>query len=208
MMTPMAVMATLLACLLTAQDQADLVLHNGKIVTVDGAFSVTPAMAVKGARILRLGANEEILKIRGANTKVVDLDGKRVIPGLIDSHVHATGAAMHEFDHPIPDMQRVQDVLDYVSARAKALKPGTWIFISQVFITRLAERRYPTRAELDRAAPKHPVIFRTGPDCSLNSLALKLNGIDKDSGKKDGSSAKVERNPETGEPTGIVRRWE
>ena len=207
MMGAVAILSTLLACLLTAQDAPDLILHNGRIVTVDTTFSVHAAMAVKDGKILRLGGNEEILKTRGAGTKVLDLEGRMVIPGLIDSHVHATGAAMHEFDHPIPDMQSVGDVLKYVRARAKVLKPSTWIFISQVFITRLAERRYPTRAELDRAAPKHPVIFRTGPDCSLNSLALEVNGIDKNFKARKGSTARVERDQKTGEPTGIIRRY-
>ena len=103
-----------------------------------------------------------------------------VLPGLIDSHMHPTGACMTEFDHPIPEMETIGDVLDYIQARAEALGEGKWIVVRQVFITRLKEQRYPTREELDQAAPKNPVLFSTGPDASLNSLALKLSGIDKD----------------------------
>src|SRR5262249_12808877 len=82
---------------------------------------------------------------------------------------------------------------------------GTWIAVHQVFITRLKEQRYPTKEELDQAAPKHPVIFATGPDASLNSLALKLNKIDKDF--KPSEPAHVPKDPKTGEPTGIIRSY-
>jgi predicted amidohydrolase YtcJ len=85
------------------------------------------------------------------------------------------------------------------------LKPGEWIDLQQVFVTRLREQRYPSRAELDAAAPNHPVLFRTGPDASLNSLALKLSGIDRDFKVTDGGAGFVEKDPATGEPTGILR---
>ena len=90
-------------------------------------------------------------------------------------------------------------------ARAEALEDGQWIVLQQVFITRLREQRYPTRAELDQVAPKNPVVFRTGPDASVNTLALKLSGIDKDFRVTDGGPGYVEKDPKTGEPTGILR---
>jgi predicted amidohydrolase YtcJ len=183
----------------------DLILHNGRIVTVDRGFSIRQAMAVEGNRIVRVGTNDEVLKLRRPGTEVVDLGGKTVIPGLIDSHVHPTGASMHEFDHPIPEMETIQDVLDYIKSRAAALEDGQWIQVRQVFITRLREQRYPTREELDRVAPKNPVIFSTGPDASANTLALKLSGIDRDFKVTDGGPGFIERDPKTGEPTGILR---
>jgi predicted amidohydrolase YtcJ len=100
-------------------------------------------------------------------------------------------------------METVRDVLDYVRSRAEALGSGKWVVVRQVFITRLAEQRYPTRDELDRAAPDNPVLFSTGPDASLNSLALKLSGIDKHF--RPEGPGKVEKDPKTGEPTGILR---
>src|SRR2546430_6251062 len=102
-------------------------------------------------------------------------------------------------------MESIQDVLDYIQARARALQEGEWIEVPQVFITRLREQRYPTRAELDEAAPENPVLFATGPDASLNSLALKLSGIDRDFKVTDGGPGRAERDPATGEPTGILR---
>ena len=184
-------------------DEADLILHHGKVVTVDRDFSVRQALAVKGDRLLRVGTDEEVLKTRGPRTALVDLGGKMVLPGLIDSHTHPTGACMTEFDHPIPEMETIRDVLDYVRSRAEALGAGKWVVVRQVFITRLKEQRYPTREELDRAAPENPVLFSTGPDASLNSLALKLSGIDKDF--RPEGPGKVEKDPRTGEPTGILR---
>jgi hypothetical protein len=102
-------------------------------------------------------------------------------------------------------METIQDVMDYLAQRARVLPEGAWIVLQQVFITRLQEQRYPTRAELDGVAPKHPVMFRTGPDASLNSLALKVSGIDRDFKVTDGSGGFAEKDPRTGELTGILR---
>ncbi len=188
-----------------AEDPADLILHNGQVITVDSAFSIHESVAVRDGRIAAVGAGADILAYGNDETEVIDLEGATVLPGLMDSHVHATGAAVFEFDHPIPAMRNIADVLDYVRGRAEALEPGEWIRLDQVFITRLEERRYPSRQELDEAAPEHPVMFRTGPDASLNSLALELSGIDADFEVDDGGSGLIERDPETGEPTGILR---
>jgi hypothetical protein len=186
-----------------AADEADLILHNGKVVTVDRDFSVRQAMAVKDEKILAVGSDAEILKTRGEQTQIIDLAGKMVLPGLADSHVHPAGAAMTEFDHPIPQMESIADVLDYIKSRAAVLEEGQWIVVRQVFITRLREQRYPTKAELDAAAPRHPVVFATGPDASVNSLALQKSGIDK--AFQPTGTGKVEKDPVTGEPTGILR---
>jgi predicted amidohydrolase YtcJ len=188
-----------------AAADADLILHKGKVITVDKKFAVHQALAVQGEHILRVGTNEEVLKTKGPRTEVVDLRGRTVLPGLIDSHTHPTGACLTEFDHPIPDMETIQDVLDYIKGRTKVLPEGEWIIVRQVFITRLKEQRYPTRQELDAVAPKHPVLYSTGPDASLNSLALKLSKIDKNFQVTDGGPGFAEKDPKSGEPTGILR---
>ena len=186
-----------------AADEADLILHHGRVVTVDADFTIEQAIAVKDGRVLRTGDDQQVLKLKGADTKVVDLAGKMLLPGLSDSHVHPVAASMHEFDHRVPDMESIADVLAYIRSRAEALGEGQWIVVRQVFITRLREQRYPTKAELDEAAPRNPVVFATGPDASANSLALKLSGIDRDF--QVTGAGKIERDPETGEPTGILR---
>lgn len=189
----------------TAQSEPpDHIFYGGKVVTVDAKFTVTEAIAVKGSRIILTGPNDAVLPLAKAGvTQLHDLHGQMLLPGLIDSHVHP-GAAMTEFDHPIPDMETIQDVLDYIAARTKVVPEGQWIQLQQVFITRLKEQRYPTKEELDRVAPKHPVYFRTGPDAMLNSLALKLSGIDRNFAVKDGGPGYLEKDA-AGEPTGLLR---
>src|ERR1051325_3875864 len=196
---------SILGCAKHEQTQADLILHHGKVVTVDQNFSIKEAIAIKDGKILRVGSDSDVLKLKGPSTQIIDLQGKMVLPGLMDSHVHPETASMTEFDHPVPTMESIADVLEYIRQRAQAVGEGKWVNVSQVFITRLKEQRYPTRQELDRAAPKNPVVFATGPDASLNTLALKLSGIDKDFKVTDGSSGFAEKDPATGEPTGILR---
>jgi predicted amidohydrolase YtcJ len=186
-----------------AQPVADLILFDGKVVTVDPQFRITTAVAVSAGRILRVGSDADVLELRGPQSELIKLNGRMVLPGLIDSHVHAVDASLVEFDHPIPSMETVEDVLSYVRQRAKTLEKGKWILVRQVFITRLREPRYPTRAELDAAAPDHPVAFLTGPDAACNSLALERSGIDRDSPAE--GAGKIERDVQTGEPTGILR---
>jgi hypothetical protein len=193
----------LLGGVLFAQ-QADLIVHNGKIVTVNAKFEIVQAVAVRGGRISAAGPDAAVLRMRGPSTRIVDLKGKTVLPGLMDSHTHAVDAAMYEFDHDIGDMETIAGVLSYFRARAKVVPKGQWITLRQVFITRLREQRYPTRRELDEAAPDHPALFGTGPDASLNSAALKLNGITREKHPAESTRAKIERDA-SGEPTGILR---
>src|SRR4051812_1265289 len=84
------------------ETQADFILDHGKVVTVDHDFSVQQAIAVKDGKILRVGSDAEILKLKGPQTQLVDLQGKMLLPGLMDSHVHPGSASMTEFDHPVP----------------------------------------------------------------------------------------------------------
>ncbi|MBI5773116.1 MAG: amidohydrolase [Verrucomicrobia bacterium] len=189
---------------LPAAEPADFILRNAKVATVDAKFSLAQAVAVRGNKILAVGSNEDITKLAGPNTRMVDAKGRMVIPGLMDSHTHPGGASMTEFDHALPVMESIADVLAYLRSRAAVVPEGQWIVLQQVFITRLKEQRYPTRAELDAAAPKHPVVFRTGPDASVNSLALKLNKIDRHFQLPVGVPGKIEKDA-SGEPTGILR---
>ncbi len=182
----------------------DAVWVNGKVVTVDGAFAVHGALAVRDGRVVRTGDTAAIRALAGPRTQVHDLQGRMVLPGLIDSHVHAPAAAVFEFDHEIPPMETVQEVLDYIAARTKVVPEGRWIQVQQVFITRLKESRYPTRAELDRVAPRHPVMFRTGPDSMLNSLGLAKCGFDRNFEVKDGGPGYLEKDA-NGEPNGLAR---
>ena len=199
----LALLLTVLASA-TVHAAPALILHHGKVLTVDKDFSIAEAVAINAdGRIEAVGSNDEILKLKGQGSQLLDLGGKTVLPGLMDSHVHP-GAAMIEFDHEIPTMETIADVLAYVSERVKVSKPGDLISVRQIFITRLEEKRYPTRAELDRIAPDNPVVFSTGPDAMLNSLALKLGGYSRSYKVPAGSAGKMEVDA-AGEPTGLLR---
>lgn len=195
--------ALLLTSTVWAEEPVDLILVGGKIVTVDSSFRVDSAMAVRDGKVVRTGTDEQIMQLPHDSALVVQLDGKMVLPGLIDSHTHPTGASRFEADHEVPSMETIQDVLDYVKARTKVVPKGEWINLSQVFITRLREQRFPTRKELDSVAPDHPVSFRTGPDGSANSLALNANGIDREFAAKHADNVMVD---DSGEPNGILRK--
>lgn len=183
----------------------DLILHHGRVLTLDPQSRVAEAVAIEAGRITAVGANDEVLALKGDTTQLLDLGGRTLMPGLMDSHVHP-GAAMTEFDHELPDMHRIADVLAYFKARAAVSEPGDLLSLRQVFITRLEEKRYPTRAELDAAAPANPVVFSTGPDSMLNSLALKLAGIDRNFRLPEGHPGKIETDA-SGEPTGLLRGY-
>ena len=185
-------------------ERADTVYINGNVLTVNGKNETATAFAVQGDRLLTVGTREETLLHRSKSTRIVDLKGATVIPGLIDSHVHSTGASVYEYDHAVPPMHEIADVLSYIKQRAELLEDDQWISLSQVFITRLKEQRFPTRDEMDSVAPNNPVMFRTGPDTAVNSRALELSGIDDTFKVPEGANYKLERDAD-GKLTGVLR---
>ena len=190
----------LAACTLQAAD-ADLILHNGKIVTVDAKFSIVQAVAVKDGKITAAGANAAVLAERGAGTRVVDLHGRTVLPGLFDSHVHPLGAGLSEFRAPLPPLNSYAAVQSYIRARAKQLPKGAWIVIPRTFPTRLEEMKMPTREVLD-VDTEHPVAFDASYVWIANSLALKISGITRDTPNPPGGEIVKDKN---GEPNGILK---
>jgi predicted amidohydrolase YtcJ len=131
----------------------------------------------------------------------VDLGGRTVLPGLQDSHTHPISSALSEQAGPIPVMNSIADVLAYVRQLASSAPPDRVILVPKVYSTRMAEHRYPTRAELDRAAPRHVAMTDNGYASSLNSLALKKVGIGRDTPQPpNGRILKDDQ----GEPTGLV----
>ena len=190
----------LLAGGMSAAD-ADLILHNGRIVTVDGAFSVRQAVAVKAGRITAVGSDVDVLKERGAATRVIDLKGKTVLPGLIDSHVHITGSALSEAKAKLPVFDSIQTIQAYIREKAKTTPAGAWIVVPRTLPPRLKEMRMPTKADLD-VTKVHPVAFDGSYVWSANSLALKMSGITKDT--PNPPAGQVVKGPD-GEPNGILR---
>ncbi|MCI2422345.1 amidohydrolase [Saccharopolyspora sp. K220] len=186
----------------STKSAADEVYVNGRIWAARGR-EVT-ALAVRDGRVLACG--EDAQELAGRGSRVVDLGGRRMIPGLIDGHMHATraGATWATELHwtGVPD---VASALATVEAVARDRPPGEWIrAIGGWHPCQFAESREPTRAELDAVAPDHPVYLQALYEVAvLNSAALRATGLDKLSGNPPGGW--VERDPVAGEPTGRVR---
>jgi predicted amidohydrolase YtcJ len=190
----------LFASALYAAD-ADLILHNGKIVTVDSKFSVQQAIAVSTGKIAAVANDASVMKLRGARTQVIDLAGRTVLPGLIDSHVHALSAALSEFRGPLPPLDSFAAIRSYIRTRAAKTPRGEWIVVPRTFPTRLEEMRMPTRETLDVDAD-HPVMFDASYTVVLNSAALKLCGITRSTPNPATGEIVKDRN---GEPNGILK---
>jgi predicted amidohydrolase YtcJ len=182
---------------------ADLILHNARIITVDERMSIAEALAVRDGWIIAVGKNADVLRWQGPQTKMIDAQGRTVLPGLYDSHTHPLQAAWSEAEGPLPQFRSVAEVLEAIRVQAQQTPRGQWIVIRYGFPTRLKEARFPTRAELDAAAPEHPVLYHAGPAGVVNSLGLKISGISKET--KDPPAGQIVRDPRTGEPTGLLR---
>jgi predicted amidohydrolase YtcJ len=184
-------------------DAPDLIIYHAKIVTVDDRFRLAEAIAIKADRIVAVGDNTSTLKLQGAKTRVLDVHGRTVLPGLYDSHVHPLSAATSELTEPLPNLKSLDDVFSYIRKKAKETPEGEWIVMRFAFPTRLQEARFPTLAELDEAAPRHPVLYNAGPASMVNTMALKVSGITKNT--PNPPNGVVVRDPATGEATGLIR---
>ena len=184
---------------------ADLVLLNGKIVTVDAEDRIAEAVAIRDGYILAVGSNEEIRAYVGEETRVIDLRGRTVLPGFIDTHTHPSHAAvrLYEIDLRSPPVRSIRDVLRLVAEKAEELGPGRWVRGANYNEAKLVERRHVTRWELDEAAPENPVFItkETGHEFIANSMALEIAGITAET--TDPPGGKIDRRDD-GEPTGIL----
>lgn len=187
------------------QYQADRVLINGKIITVDQADSIVEAVAIKGGRFIMAGSTAKIMELTGDKTDIIDLKGETMLPGLIDTHTHPGHAAslILEIDCRQPHVKNIQDILRMIRERARELGPGKWVRGANFNDSKLAEKRHITRWELDEAAPGNPVFILsdTAHQCLVNSLALDIAGITRHT--SDPPGGKIDRNKE-GEPTGLL----
>ena len=161
----------------------DLVLHSGKIVTVDDRFSIREAVAIYDGKIVAVGGSGEVRALAGAGTRVEDLRGRCVIPGQIDNHTHFLLAGMDALGSKakvdIAKLQSIDEILGAIAERARTTPRGEWIGTSCMYRGALAEGRFPTREDLDKVSPHHPVyIFQSGKNIIANSYALKMAGID------------------------------
>ncbi len=185
---------------LGAQTAADLVLFNGKIVTVDDAFSIHQAIVIKDGRIVALGGNE--LRNQYAAARAIDLHGRMVMPGFNDTHIHLGGHSRRYID--LNETTSLAQLKQQVSEKAKELGPGEWITGQGWDEYHFTEQRKPLRTDLDAAAPNNPVVLtRAGGHSSVgNSKALELADINK--ATPDPPRGLIEKEA-TGAPNGVIR---
>lgn len=195
---------------------ADLVLLNGNLITVDPSFSIAQAAAVADGRFLAVGRNEEVRPLIGDRTRVVDLGGRTVLPGIVDSHCHPGSFGAYRppmaLDVGQEEAGSIKEIAALVAAYAAKLEPGEWVFGRGWDLGVLAEsvadpERWPTKADLDPVSPDHPValVDFSGHNMWVNSLALKLAGITDQGPAVEGGE--IKRYPASGSPTGMLLEW-
>lgn len=186
----------------------ELILVNGKVMTFDDEDRVVEAVAIKGGRIVAVGSNQTIRDLAGGGTRVLDVSGRLVLPGLVDAHSHTTGVPADYLD--LYGAHSIGEIVAAVKKKAEEKPHGEWIVGSGTFMvysgwddTRLQEKRWVTRWDLDPVSPHHPVLLIKdgGHAVVLNSYALRLAGITRETPDPKGQ---IVRDPESGEPTGAV----
>ena len=141
------------------QPPADLVVVNAKVLTVDANDTQAEAVAIRGNTFAAVGTTAAIRKMAGPGTRVIDAGGRTVVPGLIESHVHATGAARGEVAQPFVQLHSIEEIKDWVRARAREAGPGGWVRLPRVDVTRIRDGRLPNKGDLDEAAPANPAVY-------------------------------------------------
>jgi hypothetical protein len=184
-----------------AQLPVDTVYYNGNIVTMWSDHPVAEAVAIRGDRFVAVGSTADVRALAVSSTRQVDLRGRTVLPGLQDSHTHPISAALSEQDAPVPVMNSIPEILAQIRRLAAVMPPERVIFLPKVYSTRLAERRYPNRYELDEAAPDRAAMTDNGYASVLNSTALRQIGVGRDTPQPD--NGKIIKD-QKGEPTGLI----
>jgi predicted amidohydrolase YtcJ len=185
---------------------AEMVLVNGRILTVNPHDSVAEAVAIgPDARIIAVGSNADIRARMDANTKVIDLHGRTATPGLIDSHGHYSDGAINElYTVNLSEATSIAEIIQKIEERAKTVKAGEWIQGTGWDESKLKELRYVYAADLDKAAPKNPVwlLHTTGHYGTASSFALKLARITQRT--KNPKAGTIDRDAQ-GIPTGVLK---
>jgi len=186
---------------------ADLILYNANIITLDPNIANAQLVAIGDGRIQAVAGDEALKDLKHSDTQVVDCCGKTVLPGFCDTHFHLQSSAAKSMTldvSPQANVYSISDLQDRIGTNSKKLASGTWIRASGYHEFHLAEGRHPTRWDLDKAAPNHPVklTHQSRHAHILNSLALELIGISIST--PDPPGGLIDRSAPTGEPTGIL----
>jgi predicted amidohydrolase YtcJ len=185
-------------------EPADRVFINGNIYTVSEKQPRAEAIAIKGDRIVFVGSNAAAKKYQGADTRVVDLHGETVVPGMTDAHYHFLNVGQREMNLNLEGITNLEDFLAKVKARVDQARPGEWVTGRGWIETFWKPPVFPTRWDLDKVSPNNPVILgrADGHGAVANSAALKIGGVTKDT--KDPFGGQILRDKQTGEPTGML----
>ncbi|MFQ6087065.1 MAG: amidohydrolase [Candidatus Bathyarchaeia archaeon] len=180
-------------------------MKNANVLTMNPSEPYAKAVAIKDEKIVAVGTNRQIKPWVGKHTKVMDLDGKTVVPGFIDAHVHMRGFGRFLTWMNLRGVGSIREMKQLLRERVQKTSKRKWILGRGWDQERFKEKRYPTRWDLDEVASNNPVIFTRvcGHICVANSKALELAGITRDTVAPSGGQ--IDRDPETGEPTGILR---
>lgn len=199
----LAIYVLTMACAFAAQPRADLILIDARIYTVDANRPIAQALAVAGGRILFVGDERGALSFRGVNTKLVDVDGATVSPGMIDAHAHLLNLGQSLQTVDLRGTGSFAAVIDKAVARAKGTTKGQWIVGRGWDQNDWADTHLPQHAQLSLATPAHPVLLERvdGHAVLVNAVALELASISRDT--PDPAGGRIERDAE-GEPTGVL----
>ena len=164
------------------RETADIILHHGRVLTVDAKDSIEEAVAIQGKHILAVGKNQDILALAGENTQLIDAVGRTVMPGFIDAHLHYGMYGL--LDHGVinltyPRVKSIREIQELIRQAAAGRPTGEWIKLNGYDHNKIEEGRHPTRQELDEAAPDHPVQCTRicGHMGVYNTVGLRSAGI-------------------------------
>ena len=185
---------------------ADIILKNANVLTMDAGQPAAGLVAITGDKILLVAGREELESVTGAKTRIVDCQGKTVVPGFNDAHCHIFFLIRKQLsiDLSPSSVSSISDIKAAIRHQAQNTPPGKWLTGAGYNEFYLAEKRHPTRWDIDEVAPHHPVVLT---HCSLhagvlNSRALSLTGITRETPEPPGGL--IDRDPSSGEPTGVL----
>src|ERR1051326_2884956 len=186
------------------ETSADLVFINGNIYTVSEQKPRAEAIAIKNNRFVYVGANAGVKNFEGHNTRIIDLHGETVVPGMTDAHYHFIGVGQREMNLNLEGITNLQDFLAKVKTRVDQAKPGDWVTGRGWIETFWTPPVFPTRWDLDKIAANNPVFLTRadGHGAVANSAALKIGGVTKET--KDPFGGQIVRDKDSGEPTGML----
>ena len=183
-------------------EKADTILYNAKIITVNPDQPTAEAIAISGDKIIAIGSNNDVMNLASTYTKKIDVEGNVMTPGFIDAHSHPAGAGRSHLRKVDCDLRSISEIQDAIFKRSKNTPKGEWISGFKYDDTKTKEKRFINNKDLDEVAPDHPVIIthRGGHTAYVNSMALKLSGIDENTPNPEGGS--IERDQVSGKING------